>query len=219
MTDKVLILEDQPEGFYMLSRVVMQVLDAPIIDHASDLAQLAKFCPKDYAMFLVDLRLPDGLSFDHIRSFKNACPTTPAIVTTLYSDDDLVFAAMRSGADGYLLKGDGEARLVLSLKRLLKGEPPISPSIARKLMRSFAHMTNANQHSGHSDDPNLKEVLTPRQLEVLILIGKGLLVKQVAASLGISPYTVNDNIKAIYKKLDINSRAEATLHASRGGFI
>lgn len=219
---RVLILEDQPQALNMLKQVLKEVLKTATIDHASDLAALAGFCPSDYQLFLVDLRLPDGLSFDYIRSFKQACPDTPAIVTTLYADDDLVFSAMRSGADGYLLKGDGNERLILSLQRLLQGEPPISPTIARKLMRSFEQLKlGAGQHlqPQYSDEPDLQEVLTPRQIDVLTLIGKGLLVKQVASHLGISPYTVNDNIKAIYKKLDINSRAEATLHASRGGLV
>lgn len=219
MINNVLILEDQPEGLQMLTRVVTQLLPDVSISHAPDLLSLAQFQPCDYDLFLVDLRLPDGLSCDYIAKFKGCCPDVPAIVTTLYADDDLVFAALSAGADGYMLKGDGEAKLELGLKRMLAGEPPISPAIARKLMRQFSASASPTKAVINDPADDIHQVLTPREIEVLTHIGKGMLVKQVAGELNISHHTVNDNIKAIYRKLGIKSRAEATLHATRGGLV
>lgn len=233
----VLILEDQPEAYELLVRISRAILDNPKLSHAQSIKDAAAHPLQTYDLALIDLRLPDGLSCDFISHFKVTCPDTPAIVTTLYSDDDLVFAALSAGADGYLLKSDGEERLTLSFKRMLAGEPPISPAIARKLMRSFgkpkptkpettkrdifnskADSEFSNPEPSNPESHDLK-VLTPREIDVLTLISKGLLVKQAAAHLGISHHTVNDNIKSIYRKLGINSRAEATLHASRGGLV
>lgn len=217
MINNILILEDQPEGLHMLKRVISSVIANANISHAPDLSSLSKFEPSQFDLFLVDLRLPDGLSCDYIERFKSCCPHVPAIVTTLYADDDLVFSALSAGADGYLLKGDGEDKLVRGLKRMLNGEPPISPAIARKLMRQFASPAQTTQTNKKTED--IHHILTPREVDVLTHIGKGMLVKQVAAELGISHHTVNDNIKSIYRKLGIKSRAEATLHASRSGLL
>lgn len=209
----ILILEDQPEAYQLLTKVVASVIEKPIISHAASLQELEQFSHIAFDLFLVDLSLPDGLSYNSIKAFKLKYANTPAIVTTLYADDDMVFKALRAGADGYLLKSDGYDRLLFSLNRMLMGEPPISPSIARKLMRQFevnqTHASNSKEIKG----------LSPREIEVLALIAQGLMTKQVADQLSLSKHTINDLIKSIYKKLGIRSRSEATLQASRHGLI
>lgn len=214
----VLILEDQPDAVTLLKCICKSALESPKISHASTIANAREHCLNSYDLALIDLRLPDGLSCDFITEFKTQCPDTPAIVSTLYSDDELVFSALRAGADGYLLKSDGEDKLIIRLKRMLTGEPAISPAIARKLISSFTSPLSLKPDT-HAHHVELCEVLTPRELEVLTLIGQGLLAKQVATKLDISYHTVNGKIKSIYRKLGINSRAEATLHASRGGLV
>jgi len=223
----VLILEDQPEAFQLMQRVVSNVLPTAEVTHAASLEALASITMDSIQLFLVDLRLPDGLSCDYLQTFKQQHPDIPAIVTTLYDENDLVFSALKAGADGYLLKGDGEERLIQGLKRLLSGEPPISPAIARKLMRSFdipksetASTTPAPEQSMVVADarPEIR-TLTPRETEVLVLIAKGKMTKQVASELSLSIHTINDVIKSIYKKLGIRSRAQATLEASKSGLI
>ena len=233
MNKNILILEDQPDGVTLLTRAVALSYPQANIRLASDLGSVRKLDLTDIDIALVDLRLPDGLSIDWLTEFKQSQPSVIAIVTSLYDDDELVFAALRAGADGYLLKGEGELLLARALEKVLQGEPPISPQIARKLMAQFRAPSKA---AGHFEDDKFAASsasqfiaqtvheatihrLTAREDEVLALIGSGLMIKQVAAKLGIGYHTVNDNIKAIYRKLGIRTRAQAASAASKRGLV
>lgn len=247
MPARILILEDQPDGIALLTAAIQGCFEQPHISLAMDLANVKCIvaaqtaqAPFDYA--LIDLRLPDGLSIGWLSEFKASQPETQAIVTSLYDDDDLVFAALRAGADGYVLKGDGVEHMQHALRKVMLGEPPISPSIARKLMGQFRVPSNLAQNlekaqsvataatsilqepvshshlspAGRSVD---SQRLTAREQEVLALIGSGLMIKQVAARLDIGYHTVNDNIKSIYRKLGIRTRAQAAAEASKRGLV
>jgi two-component system nitrate/nitrite response regulator NarL len=231
MPARILILEDQPDGVALLKASVKGCFEEPNITLAASLAavrlvvdSLAVDKPFDYA--LIDLRLPDGLSIDFLASFKQLFPETQAIVTSLYDDDDLVFAALRAGADGYILKGDGIEQMQHALRKVILGEPPISPGIARKLMQQFrpipalpvkATVLETESTTRAAESPHANVHLTAREQEVLALIGSGLMIKQAAARLGIGYHTVNDNIKSIYRKLGIRTRAQAAAEANRRG--
>ena len=241
MPARILILEDQPDGIALLTVAIQGCFEQPQISLAMNLASVREVVAAqatdalfDYA--LVDLRLPDGLSIDWLAEFKAAQPETQAIVTSLYDDDDLVFAALRAGADGYVLKGDGPEHMQHALRKVMLGEPPISPSIARKLMGQFrgSGLAPSTQDlapsQAHSQPPSLSPSqaastsdeaprLTARELEVLSHIGSGLMIKQVASRLGIGYHTVNDNIKSIYRKLGIRTRAQAAAEASKRGLV
>jgi DNA-binding NarL/FixJ family response regulator len=211
---KILILEDQPDGIALLGEAVRLSFSDPEITVVRSLAAAFSLSDSTFDYALIDLRLPDGLSIDWLRGFKRRHAQTVAIVTSLYDDDDLVFSALRAGADGYLLKGDGADRLASALGKAMQGEPPISPAIARKLMKQLRSTPpNADPVRGPV------EYLTTREQEVLTLIGGGMMIKQVAAQLGIGYHTVNDNIKAIYRKLNIHTRAEAAAEAARRGLV
>lgn len=107
-------------------------------------------------------------------------------------------------ARGYLLKENEKQKLVTALKGIVAGTPPLSPKIARRVLQHFHAPRNA-------DGPKL----TPREIEVLTFAAKGLRVKDIAEQTGMSPHTAADHLKAIYRKLDVSSRAEAELEASR----
>ncbi len=228
---RILILEDQPDGVALLTQAVQMSFAQATISLAPDLKTVRAFSGVEFDYALVDLRLPDGLSIDWLADFKRRNPQTPAIVTSLYDDDDLVFAALRAGADGYLLKGDGIDSMVFALQKVLQGEPPISPAIARKLMTQFRAQPVPESAPAFSESPmpqwsgsavaeaSSAQHLTQREVEVLALIGAGLMIKQVAARLDIGYHTVNDNIKAIYRKLGIHTRAQAAAEAAKRGLV
>ncbi len=232
---RILIVEDQPDGLALLSQAIHHSFDKATISLAQDLRTARAMSAMTFDYALVDLRLPDGLSIDWLGDFKLKHPNTPAVVTSLYDDDDLVFAALRAGADGYLLKGDGLDALVAGLKKVLLGEPSMSPAIARKLITQFRAIAPACARSAvkagalvvldtsaaaatHAKAAPILQ-LSPREEEVLALIGTGLMIKQVAAKLDIGYHTVNDNIKSIYRKLGIHTRAQAAAEASRRGLV
>jgi DNA-binding NarL/FixJ family response regulator len=120
-----------------------------------------------------------------------------------------VFPALRAGAHGYLLKEQSQELLANLLRGLVSGEPPLSPAIARKMLRFFSPPASETG----------TVALTPREQEVLRLISKGYKLAEVARMLEISRYTVGDYVKALYRKLNITTRAEATMEAARRGIV
>ncbi len=248
MAVKVLILEDNPVARSFLCRVVRESFsDAIQITEAGDLETARRHVgtlvegqtPVDpFKLVLVDLELPDGNGME-LLDLLARYPATK-IVTTLYSDDDHLFPALQCGADGYLLKEDRFEVLVEELQKIVRGQPPLSPAIARRLLTHFRHGPGATLHGdGRADNPPAPlsglqssrpmplgrgapldhERLTPRESEVLTYLSKGFTIKEIANLMGIKWFTVNDHIKSIYKKLNVSSRAEAAVLASKQGLV
>ena len=246
MPVKVLIVEDNPVARSFLSRVVRESFsDALMIIEAGDLetarrqvelSPAALKTGEPFKLILVDLELPDGNGMELLAEL-GSYPATK-IVTTLYSDDDHLFPALQCGADGYLLKEDRFEVLVEELQKIVRGQPPLSPAIARRLLTHFRHGPGgglggpatepAPLSSGFQSSrpvpmgrgaPLDHERLTPRESEVLTYLSKGFTIKEIASLMGIKWFTVNDHIKSIYKKLNVSSRAEAAVLASKQGLV
>jgi DNA-binding NarL/FixJ family response regulator len=244
MTVKVLIMEDNPVARSFLCRVVRESFsDAQQITEVGDLENARKQIQiaggasgmhgvDPFKLILVDLELPDGNGLELLAELSQY-PATK-IVTTLYSDDDHLFPALQHGADGYLLKEDRFEVLVEELQKIVRGQPPLSPAIARRLLTHFRDGgadTSAAPESGLRasnaggtrplaiEKPIDHERLTPRETEVLTFLSKGFTIKEIASLMGIKWFTVNDHIKSIYKKLNVSSRAEAAVLASKQGLV
>ncbi|MFT3856298.1 MAG: response regulator transcription factor [Aquabacterium sp.] len=242
MAVKVLILEDNPVARGFLCRVVRESFsDVSSITEAGDLDAARRLLghgaggraqPTEdpFQLILVDLELPDGSGLELLTELA-AYPAT-RIVTTLYSDDDHLFPALQCGADGYLLKEDRFEVLVEELQKIVRGQPPLSPAIARRLLTHFrtgengagigmpASSSNATPAAPSAPSaPMDHERLTPRESEVLTYLSKGFTIKEIASLMGIKWFTVNDHIKSIYKKLNVSSRAEAAVLASKQGLV
>ncbi len=247
MAVKVLILEDNPVARGFLCRVVRESFsDTLTIAEAGDLGNARKQITMaggasgmhgtdPFKLILVDLELPDGDGLDLLAELAHY----PAmkIVTTLYSDDDHLFPALQRGADGYLLKEDRFEVLVEELQKIVRGQPPLSPAIARRLLTHFRNGSESDGSITNSgltatagafaaskpvallDKPLEHDRLTPRENEVLTFLSKGFTIKEIANLMGIKWFTVNDHIKSIYKKLNVSSRAEAAVLASKQGLV
>ncbi len=246
MAVKVLILEDNPVARGFLCRVVRESFsDTIVITESGDLESARKQVAiaggasgmhgvDPFKLILVDLELPDGNGMDLLAELAHY-PATK-IVTTLYSDDDHLFPALQRGADGYLLKEDRFEVLVEELQKIVRGQPPLSPAIARRLLTHFRNGNDVDPLPGRSgftapggftaskpipllEKPLDHERLTPRESEVLTYLSKGFTIKEIANLMGIKWFTVNDHIKSIYKKLNVSSRAEAAVLASKQGLV
>jgi two-component system nitrate/nitrite response regulator NarL len=243
MPVKVLIVEDNPVARSFLTRVVRESFsDALTITEAGDLESARRqigplrdglSSADPFKLILVDLELPDGNGMELLAEL-GSYPATK-IVTTLYSDDDHLFPALQCGADGYLLKEDRFEVLVEELQKIVRGQPPLSPAIARRLLTHFRSppgsapsIEPAPIASGFQSSrpmpmgrgaPLDHERLTPRESEVLTYLSKGFTIKEIASLMGIKWFTVNDHIKSIYKKLNVSSRAEAAVLASKQGLV
>ena len=244
MAVKVLILEDNPVARSFLCRVVRESFsDTLAITEAGDLESARKQINltggaqglhgvDPFKLILVDLELPDGNGMELLAELSQY-PATK-IVTTLYSDDDHLFPALQCGADGYLLKEDRFEVLVEELQKIVRGQPPLSPAIARRLLTHFRDGGRPELRSADSgfsrpvelasrpvpiEKPADHERLTPRESEVLTYLSKGFTIKEIASLMGIKWFTVNDHIKSIYKKLNVSSRAEAAVLATKQGLV
>src|SRR5262245_34568244 len=247
MAVKVLIVEDNPVARSFLCRVVRDSFsDALAITEAGDLESarghigLRPAAPhptevEPFKLMLLDLELPDGNGLELLAQLRQY-PATK-VVTTLYSDDDHLFPALQCGADGYLLKEDRFDVLVEELRKIVLGQPPLSPAIARRLLTHFRHgaaaesaapapmntLSSAPMGGGQKPVPIEKPVdlphLTPREIEVLTYLSKGFTIKEIANLMGIKWFTVNDHIKSIYRKLNVSSRAEAAVLATKHGLV
>ena len=249
MAVKVLIVEDNPVARSFLTRVVRESFsDALVITEAGDLETARRQIgplregiqsSDPFKLILVDLELPDGNGMELLAELGQY-PATK-IVTTLYSDDDHLFPALQCGADGYLLKEDRFEVLVEELQKIVRGQPPLSPAIARRLLTHFRHAPSGGAGTGGAVNsgpvplasgfqssrpvpsgrgaPLDHERLTPRESEVLTYLSKGFTIKEIASLMGIKWFTVNDHIKSIYKKLNVSSRAEAAVLASKQGLV
>jgi len=235
MSVKVLILEDNPVARGFLCRVVRESFsDINSIAEAGDLEAARRLLghraggrapqsAEPYQLIMVDLELPDGSGLELLAELANYPATR--IVTTLYSDDEHLFPALQHGADGYLLKEDRFEVLVEELQKIVRGQPPLSPAIARRLLTHFRSGEGVpgggmGLHSSpRPAQPMDHERLTPRESEVLTYLSKGFTIKEIAALMGIKWFTVNDHIKSIYKKLNVSSRAEAAVLASKQGLV
>lgn len=163
---------------------------------------------------LVDLGLPDGSGVDLIRALSEKEPDTVSVVVTIYDDDSYLFDALTAGAGGYLLKSGDPQLLSDILRRLDQGEPPLSPSIARRLITHFRTNVETRPTEVHTGAE-----LSPRERETLTLLGRGLTVAESAREMGLSPQTVAGYVKVIYQKLHVSNRAAAIREGIRRGLV
>lgn len=205
-----LIVEDLSDSAQWLESALIAAFPGISVTHAATLqegqAAIIKTTPN---IALVDLDLPDGSGVELIRELSANYPTCCCVVTTIFTDDYHLFPALRAGAQGYLLKDQPLDRVITALRAIAQGEPPLSPTIANRLLRIF---------SNTPPEP-LEQNLTPREKETLILIAKGLKLSDVARYMGVTRNTAAGSVKDIYRKLKISSRAEAALEAARMGLI
>lgn len=151
---------------------------------------------------IMDINLPGKTGIECVRTVKQLQPTIQFMMFTVYENNDQVFEALKAGASGYLLKKTPPLQIIEAVKELQQGGSPMSASIARKLVTFFY-----DQHGPSSGQA--ASVLTPREKEVLELIAKGLLYKEIAEQLGISFHTVRQHIGKIYEKLHVQNKTEA----------
>lgn len=161
---------------------------------------LAKLPHEKPSVVLFDINLPGMNGIECVRKLKPRLPDTQFVMVTVYEDANHIFNALSAGASGYLLKQMRRNELLEALKDVHAGGSPMSSQIARKVVQSFRR--NESEIAGTND-------LSPREREVIELLARGYLYKEIAELLKISVQTVNTYIRRIYEKLHVRSRAQA----------
>lgn len=163
------------------------------------------------AVLLVDLGLPDGSGIALIATVRRRWPACECLVVSVFGDEDRVIRSLEAGASGYLLKGQGDEEIAEHLGYLLEGGSPMSPAIARHLLRRIARQPQPSEAGA--------ETPSPRELQVLQQLALGEPYEEVARQLGLSVNTVRFHVKALYAKLGVNSRQLAVNAGRRLGWI
>ncbi len=209
MSVNVLIFEQNPQTRAFLARVVSESFsDALVLTEVGDLASAQETIVSSMAVnqgtgdpqqpfdiLLIDLDLPDHAGLDLLVEFPTARGVK--IVTSLYADDEHLFPALKLGADGYLLKEERFEALVENLQKIVRGKPPLSPALARRVLAYF-------QEAGLKGD-GLSDV----ERDVLTHLSKGFSAKEVAGLMKLRLLAVNENIHAACRKLGESARANA----------
>ncbi|MGH9195001.1 MAG: response regulator [Acidimicrobiia bacterium] len=162
------------------------------------------------SVILTDIGLPGISGIEGIRILLERCPGVPIIALTVYDNDEKVFKALCAGASGYLLKNIPTPRLIESIKEVTNGGAPMSPEVARRVVRLFREFRPPDQASYH---------LTPQENELLKLLVDGHHKKTAASEMGISVHTVSFHLKHIYEKLQVHSKSEMVAKALRERLI
>lgn len=194
-------MEDEPA----IREILVQLLEAE-----PSLALEAVFANAEAAMeelpavkpqvVILDIGLPGASGIECLRALAPRMPHTQFLIYTMYDDDKRVFEALMAGAHGYILKNSDPARIVAAIHEVAAFGAPMSAAVARRVIGHF--------HTAGRTDPAVAE-LTGREVEVLQLLSEGLLYKEIAQRLGLSPNTVGQHVHRIYGKLHVQNRTEA----------
>lgn len=209
---RVAIVEDDAILREDLAQIVARAEGLEIAGVADTLISGRALLEPGLDVLLIDLALPDGNGVELIREARERLANIKIIVVSIFGDARSVVRAIEAGADGYLLKGAGEQQAEEAIRSVLGGGAPISPAVA-------SHILTRMRERGSSTRAELDAPLTEKETAVLTDLAKGFRYKEVARLHGISPHTVADHVKSIYRKLAVNSRSEAVFEAVQAGLI
>jgi DNA-binding NarL/FixJ family response regulator len=217
MTLRILICEDNIRlvaSYRKLLESVEEFLVIGVTSHGH--AAISMLQEKDVDVLLVDLGLPDLHGVNVIRAMKRLQPQCEALVVTVFGDEDTVLDAIEAGAAGYIVKDELDKQLVKCVRDIAQGGSPISPSIARLLLK---RLPSNREATAIVDSESLPFAWSVREDDVLTLISKGYSLQEVGEILHLSVNTIKTHVRRIYKKLAVNSRSEAIYEARALGLL
>jgi len=200
---KISLVEDYPQVREMLAKTFNEAPGLRCISaHGTGEEAVREIPTTKPDVALVDIHLPGMNGIECVAKLKAQLPNLSILMLTRYEQNDLIFNSIRAGASGYLLKNTPRADLIQAVEQVHAGGAPMTMQIARKVLDHFRHIQQPSAEV---------EKLTPREQEVLALLAKGCLYKEISDALGISINTMRSHLKVIYEKLHVHSRTEAAL--------
>jgi len=210
----VLLVEDDEHTRERLAGIIAVTQGLTLHGVAGNLADARTMLMADLPdVLLTDLGLPDGDGIDLIKQARAIGGRTEAMVISVFGDENHVIAALRAGAAGYILKDGTTEHIGNAILQLLDGGSPISPRIARYLLKLLKPAAEV------PESVNRSSLLSARELSVLSAVAKGFTYNEIADMLNISFHTVSSHVKHIYRKLEVCSRSEAVFEAVNLGLI
>lgn len=213
---RLYLIEDDPSILQFVQQALLLRPSWRLLGQAGSLAQArrdALFCRAD--VFLVDLGLPDGRGEEILRLLARVQPEAELLVFTVFGEESRLVGALEAGATGYVLKGCSAGELIAAIEQIQDGGAPISPLLARLLLKQFRTALAEPVPAV----PGVDASLSDRETEVLQLVAKGYVNKEIAQKLGISPATVGTHVKNLYRKLSVHSRVQVVRVAQARGLL
>lgn len=207
---RILIVDDHPIVREGLAAVLDAQEDMEVAGEAGDGDEaVALFQQVEPDIILMDLAMPGTDGVEAIRHIRSINSSAKVVVLTAYDTDDRIFQAVQAGARGYLLKGAPRDEIFRAIREVNNGGSLLEPAVASKLLSRVGDILRGEGI----------EQLTPRELDILTLMARGLRNKEIASQLFITERTVKFHANAIYRKLDVSSRTEAVSKALRHGLV
>jgi len=202
MNISVAIVEDNNDIRNALEQIIDSAegytLACSCVSGEDALIKLPIFQPK---VVLMDIQLGGINGIEVVRELKASCPDMLFMMCTVYEDDEKIFEALSAGASGYIIKKTAPAKMLEAIKELFEGGAPMSSQIARKVVSAFQSKPSEADHS--------LDALTKREKEILEMLSKGLIYKEIADQVNISSETVRKHVYNVYAKLHVSNRVEA----------
>lgn len=209
---RLVVVEDDPRSLAALRLLFAGGEGISLVGaYGSAEAALAAVNWEEVDVLLTDLDLPGLTGSQLIAVARGHAPGLLALAHTVHEQRESLFEALRSGANGYLVKGTTAPVLLESIRAIVGGETPISPVVAGHLIAYF--------RSAEVSSPDWEEALTSRELDVLRLFTRGSTYDEIAQSMGVSRHTVHSHVRNVYRKLHVNSRKQALRQALARGYI
>jgi len=214
---RIYLIEDDPTILQFVQQALLLRPQWRLLGQAGSLAEARQHALlSDANVFLVDLGLPDGRGEEVLRLLARHQRDAELLVFTVFGEESRLVGALEAGATGYVLKGCSAEELIAAIEQIRDGGAPISPLLARLLLKQF----RSEQDSLPGQTPVPDEVmLSERETDVLKLVAKGYVNKEIAMKLGISPATVGTHIKNLYRKLAVHSRVQVVRAAQERGLL
>ena len=207
MAISVCIVDDNKDIRSALEQIIYMADGYKLVGSCSSAQEAIEIIPRAKPqVVLMDINLGDGESgIECVRELKPENPEVLFMMCTVYEEDEKIFEALNAGANGYILKKTTPVKLLDAIKELYEGGAPMSSQIARKVVNAF-QVKNVSETGSQGKSIN---VLSNRENEILELLAKGMLYKEIASFLFISQETVRKHVYHIYEKLHVNNRVEA----------
>lgn len=213
---KIMLVDDHPLFLAGLKQLLDMQDDMKVVGEAGDGAEVVEEALNVRPdVVLMDVRMPGVGGIEATRRLKQVLPQVKIIVLTVSDEDHHLFEALKGGAEGYLLKSIKPERLLSSLRGIMHGEQPFSPSIADQIIKEFSQ----EMHRASRAPKEARVSLTPQEQRILQMVSKGDTNKQIAEALFVAESTVKNHLHNILSKLHLNNRVQAAVYAMREGLI
>jgi len=213
---RVLLVDDQPLFRRALATLISAQFDMTVVgegENGRDALDKVRALHPD--LVVMDVNMPGTSGVDGVNAIRAAGITIPIVMLTVSEDDDDLFSAIKAGANGYLLKNVRPEQLFEDLRGVMRGEAPIAPAVAGKLLEALR--TGGIPSRAQGSQPAVDSILTRRESEILQLVANGLSNKEIANELTITEGTVKNHVHNALEKLHLTNRAQAAAYAVRQG--